>query len=74
MDHTKSISTSQGPLSVKRCGCGGIHICIGGISLNLAKETALFLQGELNRACLEEAPTPESTLTKLRFSPVLVKN
>ncbi len=45
--HTKSISTTQGPVYVKSCGCGGIHLCIGGVSINLAKETALFLQSEL---------------------------
>lgn len=50
-DHTKTLNTSQGPVTVKRCGCGGIHVCLGGISINLAEETAQFLKEELEKAC-----------------------
>ena len=52
MDHHHStpLTTSQGPLFVKRCACGGVHLCIGGVSINLGKEAALFLTEEFARA------------------------
>ena len=50
-DHTRSIPTNQGAITVKRCGCGGIHVCLGGVSINLAEETARFLKEELEKAC-----------------------
>lgn len=48
-DHTQSIPTNQGVLSVRECRCGGIHLCIGGVSVNLSRETARYLAKGLQR-------------------------
>ena len=52
-NHSQSLPNSQGLVSVKRCGCGGIHVSLGGVSINLAQETARFLKDELERVCLD---------------------
>ncbi len=52
-DHSKPISTNHGPLLVKKCSCGGVHLCFGGISINLAKDTVLYLSEQLNGICDE---------------------
>ena len=54
-DHTRSLSTNQGTISVKRCGCGGVHVCLGGVSINLAQETARFLKQELEKVCAADS-------------------
>lgn len=51
--HSQSISTNQGPLYIKRCKCGGVHLCIGGVSINLTNETALYISDQLNEACAQ---------------------
>lgn len=56
-DHSRSIPTNQGAITVKRCGCGGIHVCLGGVSINLAQDTARFLKEELEKACSPEGGT-----------------
>jgi hypothetical protein len=48
-NHTQSIPTNQGVLAVRECRCGGIHLCIGGISVNLSRETARYLAKGLNK-------------------------
>jgi hypothetical protein len=64
--HSKPINTSQGPLLVKPCGCGGIHLCIGGLSLNLSKEVASFLHQRLGEIVTPEKPTePPNNLLHL---------
>lgn len=76
MDHHHStpLTTSQGPLFVKRCACGGVHLCIGGVSINLGKEAALFLTEEFARATADwraeskAEPVPPPTVLKLAFS------
>ena len=50
-DHSRTLPTNQGAITVKRCGCGGIHVCLGGVSINLAQETARFLKEELEKVC-----------------------
>lgn len=66
-DHTKPIGTNQGVLSVKRCVCGGVHICLGGISINLARETAFHLQEQLSQVCDEIREKEESPILKSPF-------
>jgi hypothetical protein len=61
--HSTPLTTSQGPLFVRRCGCGGVHLCIGGVSINLGKEAAVFLADEFSKVTegWREAPkTPEN--------------
>lgn len=48
-NHTRSIPTNQGVLSVRECRCGGIHLCIGGVSVNLTRETARYLAKGLQK-------------------------
>lgn len=59
--HSEPINTSQGPLLVKPCGCGGIHLCIGGLSLNLSKEVASFLHQRLGEIVSPPVRTESST-------------
>jgi hypothetical protein len=47
-EHSQPISTNHGPLTVRKCGCGGVHLCLGGISINLAKDTVHYLSEKLN--------------------------
>ena len=49
-EHTKPLHTNQGPMQVKKCACGGVHLCLGSISINLAYETAVNLQEQLHDA------------------------
>jgi hypothetical protein len=77
MDHSHSspLTTSQGPVFVRRCACGGVHLCIGGVSINLAKEAAVFLTEEFARVTKgwrEESAANEALATprvlKMAFS------
>ncbi len=63
--HSTPLTTSQGPLFVRRCGCGGVHLCIGGVSINLGKEAAVFLADEFSRVTEDwrEVPKPVETPT-----------
>ncbi len=62
--HSTPLTTSQGPLFVRRCSCGGVHLCIGGVSVNLGKEAALFLAEEFNRVTEDWRAEPTDVDTK----------
>lgn len=62
--HSTPLTTSQGPLFVRRCACGGVHLCIGGVSINLGKEAAIFLAEEFSRVTEEWREPVASTGVK----------
>lgn len=69
-NHTQSIPTNQGVLSVRECACGGIHICIGGVSVNLARETARHLAKGLQKILGEDTTSEKQSAvvaTELRL-------
>ncbi len=66
--HSKPLTTSQGPVFVRSCACGGVHLCIGGVSINIGKEAAVFLSEEFSRVTKDwrEEATTQTTMASPR--------
>lgn len=65
---TQAFMTNQGPLLVRRCGCGAIQIGLGAVSIKLAPAAARYLCSALEEN-LEESGGGELRLVPAAFHP-----